>query len=77
MDSPVRTVRICTRRLPTGLLRNSGDIVRTPDESNSDHNVLKPITFRKCGRMDYLEEFPVLIIDDELHSDTAEGRSSR
>ncbi|MDD4315083.1 Orn/Lys/Arg decarboxylase N-terminal domain-containing protein [Methanoculleus sp.] len=27
--------------------------------------------------MDYLEEFPVLIIDDELHSDTAEGRSSR
>ncbi|MFW5637637.1 MAG: Orn/Lys/Arg decarboxylase N-terminal domain-containing protein [Methanoculleus sp.] len=27
--------------------------------------------------MDYLEEFPVLIIDDELHSDTAEGRASR
>ncbi|NLM30488.1 MAG: lysine decarboxylase [Methanomicrobiales archaeon] len=27
--------------------------------------------------MDYLEEFPILIIDDELHSDTAEGRASR
>ncbi|HQN91602.1 MAG TPA: aminotransferase class I/II-fold pyridoxal phosphate-dependent enzyme, partial [Methanoculleus sp.] len=27
--------------------------------------------------MDYLEEFPVLFIDDELHSDTAEGRASR
>ncbi len=27
--------------------------------------------------MDYLEEFPVIIIDDELHSDTAEGRASR
>ncbi|MDN7013492.1 lysine decarboxylase [Methanoculleus sp. FWC-SCC3] len=27
--------------------------------------------------MDYLEEFPVLVIDDELHSDTAEGRASR
>ncbi|WP_332448628.1 Orn/Lys/Arg decarboxylase N-terminal domain-containing protein [Methanoculleus sp.] len=27
--------------------------------------------------MDYLEEFPVLIIDDELHSETAEGRASR
>jgi arginine decarboxylase len=27
--------------------------------------------------MEYLEEFPVLIIDDELHSETAEGRASR
>jgi arginine decarboxylase len=27
--------------------------------------------------MDYREEFPILIIDDELHSDTAEGRASR
>lgn len=27
--------------------------------------------------MEYFEEFPILIIDDELHSETAEGRASR
>ncbi|MDK2890015.1 MAG: arginine decarboxylase [Methanoculleus sp.] len=27
--------------------------------------------------MDYLEEFPVLVTDGELHSDTAEGPATR
>ena len=45
-----------------------------------DQNILKSppeSIIQEYDRMDYLEEFPVLFIDDELHSDTAEGRASR
>ncbi|MDD3374064.1 MAG: hypothetical protein PHE39_10365, partial [Methanoculleus bourgensis] len=42
---------------------------RRPENQNILKRTPKSI-IQEYDRMDYLEEFPVLIIDDELHSDT-------